>query len=123
MAAKVMKTLLKVVKGKDQGREFLLYDDEQYGVGRAPDARIKLSDPTVSHEHARMESTGGIWFVVDLGSRHGTSVNKERINGRKALFDRDTVRVGKTLFEFREFEQLDQEVIDEANIGFKPKGE
>jgi len=121
MADEELKTLFKIVKGPDEGAEFKLDPGSTYIIGRGADAEVRLTDNTVSHEHASVESTNGIWFVMDMGSKHGTLVNKLQIRGRKALFDRDTIRVGKTLLEFREYEELGQQTTDEAKVGLKPK--
>jgi pSer/pThr/pTyr-binding forkhead associated (FHA) protein len=71
-------------------------------IGRAPSCDVVLADdPLVSRVHARLERTGGRWTVVDDGlSRNGTWVDGTRVAGRRALHDRDTVRVGGTVLVF-----------------------
>ena len=71
-------------------------------IGRAPTADVVLADdPLVSRLHARLELTGGRWTVVDDGlSRNGTYVDGTRVVGRRALHDRDVVRVGRTVLVF-----------------------
>jgi pSer/pThr/pTyr-binding forkhead associated (FHA) protein len=122
MAKAELSCMLRVVKGQDEGTEYPLAPDQAYVIGRTSSAQIQVSDPTVSHEHASVENVGGIWFVSDAGSRHGTYVNKKKITGRKALFDRDVIRVGKSLIEFREYEPLAAEDARQLGVGLKPKG-
>ncbi len=71
-------------------------------IGRAPSADVVLADdPLVSRVHARLERTGGRWTVVDDGlSRNGTWVDGVRLTGRRALHDRDSIRVGDTVLVF-----------------------
>lgn len=71
-------------------------------IGRAPTADVVLADdPLVSRVHARLECTGGRWTVVDDGlSRNGTYVDGARVVGRRALHDRDALRVGRTVLVF-----------------------
>jgi pSer/pThr/pTyr-binding forkhead associated (FHA) protein len=71
-------------------------------IGRAPTADVVLADdPLVSRVHARLERTGGRWTVVDDGlSRNGTWVDGVRLTGRRALHDRDSIRVGDTVLVF-----------------------
>ncbi|HEX2280401.1 MAG TPA: DUF3662 and FHA domain-containing protein [Thermomicrobiales bacterium] len=48
-------------------------------VGRAADNDLVLTDPEVSRHHARLETDGQGWRIVDLGSTNGTWVNGERL--------------------------------------------
>lgn len=79
-------------------------------IGRAPTADIVLADdPLVSRAHARLECTGGRWTVVDDGlSRNGTYVGGTRVVGRRALHDRDALRVGRTVLVFCAPDELDE---------------
>ena len=44
-------------------------------LGRRPDRDIVLPQPHVSREHAKIELRDTAYFIVDLGSSHGTFVN------------------------------------------------
>lgn len=48
-------------------------------LGRSRSCDVRLLDPEVSGQHARLACRGGRWSVVDLGSTNGTWVNGERI--------------------------------------------
>ena len=96
---------IKVVGGADEGKAWVLHTAQEYMVGRGADNEVRLTDRTVSSVHARLEWQGGIWFLSDLGSKHGSYVQGQKLKGRKALFDGDVIRMGKTLLEFREAEQ------------------
>jgi len=87
---------LVVIEGPDKGKKWLLDPKLSYGLGRASENRIVLHDPTVSKRHARLQCVDGIWFIEDLGSRHGTIVNDAPLSERHALFPDDTLRLGKT---------------------------
>jgi hypothetical protein len=98
------------------GRPYLLYtdgDDEQQlflfvtdsaeaTVGRAPPVDLLLDwDDQISRLHARFERVEGRWELVDDGlSSNGTFVNGERLSGRRALNDGDTLRFGATMMTF-----------------------
>lgn len=49
--------------------------DQANEIGRAADNLIRLEDETVSAHHARLMFHAGQWWLEDLGSRNGTSVN------------------------------------------------
>jgi len=48
-------------------------------IGRSPRSDLVLPSDTVSRHHARLERRGDAWWVVDLGSVHGTRVDGERV--------------------------------------------
>ena len=79
------------------GRRIVELVDGRYVIGKADDADIVLTDDsTVSAAHAMVELIGQRWYVKDLDSRNGTTVNKDRILGERALRDRDELVLGKT---------------------------
>ncbi len=69
------------VQGSEQ--QTLSLNHTPYTVGRKVDRDLVIADPRVSREHASIVSEDGEFFVVDLGSKHGTFVNGERIERRK----------------------------------------
>ena len=48
-------------------------------VGRSSTCTLRLDDPRVSSEHARLSWQGSHWQVRDLASRNGTFVNDEKL--------------------------------------------
>ena len=80
--------------------EILLHDGENI-VGRDPAGAARLDFPSVSRQHACVTvSTDGI-RVEDLGSKNGTFLRNERINGAMVLADRDELRVGSVQLTVR----------------------
>jgi DNA-binding NtrC family response regulator len=73
-------------------------------IGRAWLAERGLADGEVSSAHLRIDRAGGALRVADAGSRNGTWVNGLRLAARDLtpLVDGAVVRIGKTLFVFRE---------------------
>jgi hypothetical protein len=65
-------------------------------VGRGDDVDIQLAHPAVSRHHAEISLNRDLEFVVrDLGSRNGTIVNDERLEGPEAVIGTDLrVEVG-----------------------------
>ena len=66
-------------------------------VGRKPDKDIVLKDARVSRDHARFSCEEGIYFIEDEGSRHGTYVNGQRINGRLEIHPGDHIQFGPSV--------------------------
>ena len=70
-------------------------------LGRAPLADLRLDLPTVSRQHAALvREEGGQWRIHDLGSKAGTLVNDEPVEGSAPLKVGDALSVGgvKLLF-------------------------
>ena len=77
----------------------LLLTEPRYLIGRGDGCQILLpeGDGAVSRRHALLErDPQGVWSIVDLGSRNGTSVNGERVTDRRSLSDGDRISVGKS---------------------------
>ena len=68
-------------------------------VGRASDSGIRLQDDSISRQHAALRSDDlGRWFVRDLGSRGGTTLNWIRLDESEEprLRTGDRLRFGDT---------------------------
>jgi DNA-binding NtrC family response regulator/pSer/pThr/pTyr-binding forkhead associated (FHA) protein len=65
--------------------------------GRSRGATITLDSEKVSRMHARVRRTGDVIEVEDLGSRNGTRVNGDKIEGPRRLATGDEVAVGPIL--------------------------
>jgi ABC-type multidrug transport system ATPase subunit len=65
-------------------------------VGRAPDADLRLTEPTVSRQHAVLEVREGRLYVRDLDSRYGTFVNGVQVRERP-LSPNDLLRFGRAV--------------------------
>lgn len=66
-------------------------------VGRAADNTIPLGeDSNVSRYHIEIETRGDEFWLVELGSSNGTTVNGEKIYDEKKLADGDVILLGGT---------------------------
>ncbi|HUK26089.1 MAG TPA: SpoIIE family protein phosphatase [Terriglobales bacterium] len=83
--------MLIFVQGNDQ--RTITLDHSPFSVGRKVDKDLVIADPRVSRDHALIVSEGGLFFVVDENSKHGTFVNGERIQ-RKPLERNDRLEFG-----------------------------
>jgi DNA-binding winged helix-turn-helix (wHTH) protein len=68
--------------------------DGAHVLGRDPDVEILLDSPGVSRRHAVITITGGSATIEDLGSKNGTLIGSERVEGARSLGDGDTFSVG-----------------------------
>ena len=69
------------VQGSEQKN--IVLNHTPFTVGRKVDKDLVIADPRVSRDHAQIMLEGQDFFLVDLGSKHGTFVNGERIQRQK----------------------------------------
>jgi Protein of unknown function (DUF3662)/FHA domain len=68
-------------------------------LGRSRDCDISVDDPNVSRRHAEIRHEDGAYWIVDLGSTNGVTVNGERVKRAKLEPD-DSVVLGTTELRF-----------------------
>jgi phosphoserine phosphatase RsbU/P len=69
------------VQGSEQKN--IVLNRTPFSVGRKVDKDLVIADPRVSRDHAQIMQEGQDFFLEDLGSKHGTFVNGERIQRQK----------------------------------------
>jgi pSer/pThr/pTyr-binding forkhead associated (FHA) protein len=69
-------------------------------IGRAPDSNIVLNVRSVSRHHARIFYEGGHFWIKDLDSGNGTTVNGKRVK-LQMLSDKDRIGFGEANAIFR----------------------
>lgn len=106
-----------LAEAERSGRPFLVFEDRDgrqqlfsfrsgstsVSVGRRSSSDLVIDwDEQVSRLHARFERAADGWMLVDDGfSSNGTFVNAERLDGRRQVNDRDSLRFGSTTVLFR----------------------
>ena len=58
---------------------------------------LAVSDDYASNHHARFQIAHGFWYVKDLGSTNGTSLNGRRIHAPQRLKKGDKIKIGHTV--------------------------
>ncbi len=95
---------LVIKQGPGVGRDHALGGGECV-VGRDASATFVLEDNLASRRHFRVVSEAGIWYLEDLGSTNGTTVNGRRAQ-RQRLADGDAIRAGNTRLTFVQKDML-----------------
>jgi pSer/pThr/pTyr-binding forkhead associated (FHA) protein len=62
---------------------------------------IRVGGPGVDPKHAQITVSMAGFTLVDLGSKHGTRVNAEKVRER-TLANEDVIQIGAARFVFRE---------------------
>ncbi len=76
-------------------------------LGRSSYASIVVNNPLASREHAVVRAAGGRLEVQDLGSKNGTYVNGNRVNGTCAVDEGDVIKIGTDVLEVAKASALD----------------
>jgi pSer/pThr/pTyr-binding forkhead associated (FHA) protein len=82
------------------GTRTVTFEGERVTVGRAVGNDVVLVDDEASRWHAVFERLGPLWYVRDLSSRNGTSVNGQRVGTERRLRPGDDIRIGQTSLVF-----------------------
>lgn len=93
-----MELKLKVLDGKHAGQEVPV-PGSKFFIGRAEDCQLRPGSDLISRHHCVVLADDGYVGVRDLGSKNGTYVNAERINGERELHCGDRLKVGPLEFE------------------------
>ena len=91
--------LIQAVKGPTPGVQTML-DQADTILGRHPNCQIVLDAAAVSRHHARIVREDGQFLIEDLGSRNGTLINGEKIEGRQTLQNGDRIVICDLSFDF-----------------------
>jgi DNA-binding NtrC family response regulator len=85
---------LLLITGVSVGRRYEVVTE--ITIGRSPSCEIQIDDDKVSRKHARIFLKEGHARLNDLGSRNGTLLNGERVEGEALLLPGDRVQIGDT---------------------------
>jgi serine phosphatase RsbU (regulator of sigma subunit) len=66
-----------------------------FTIGRRADKNLVITDPMASRDHAEIVQMGGDYYLLDLGSKHGTYVNGAQVKRHK-LANNDRLQFGSS---------------------------
>lgn len=76
-------------------------------IGRSKDSDIRVADANISRRHAEIRQEGSTFWIVDLDSTNGVTVNGHA-QKRAKLDDEDRITLGSTELVFRRAETSSQ---------------
>lgn len=90
------------LKGRNEGREFLIFKRETY-IGRDELLDVPIfGDPDVEPRHCVIYADARTHRIQDLNTAAGTLVNGQRITQPHILKDGDIIQLGMTKLKFRD---------------------
>src|ERR1041384_5047099 len=90
-----------LVKLHGKGSQHIELTLETLTIGRKPDNTIVIEDPAISGHHARIVKVQAVFFLEDLKSTNGTTLNGRPIT-RHQLRDADVITIGQHRLVFQE---------------------
>lgn len=82
------------------GRQVEITAAEPVYIGRTSDNAVVLDHKSVSRRHARIESNGDSFVLIDLESHNGTRVAGKLVEGEQAIQPGDVLRFGEVDVQF-----------------------
>jgi DNA-binding winged helix-turn-helix (wHTH) protein len=82
----------------------VMLGDGEHVLGRDPNVEIYLDSSGVSRRHALIKIASGQATIEDLGSKNGTFVGDQRVDGCRLLADGDVIAVGSLTLTVRVLE-------------------
>ena len=76
-------------------------DEGEHVLGRDPNVEIYLDAPGVSRRHALIKIAAARATIEDLGSKNGTFVGDQRVDGSRSIGDGDVITVGSVKLTVR----------------------
>ena len=67
--------------------------ESEYIIGRDDQCNIRLVDPEISRQHARITLKGSAYWITDCNSANGTTINGERIGQETELADNTELKI------------------------------
>lgn len=105
---------LVVLAGERAGRKLTV--DKELVFGRSRGVGLQLDDPQVSRRHGRIALGPEGWFLEDLGSRNGTTLNGIPAAGQMVVQFGDRVQVGDSLLLFTHHDPLEEQILEQQKL-------
>lgn len=90
--------------------------DETNRIGRSLDCEVVLDDASVSRHHATITFVGERPRLEDAGSRHGTTVNGQRIEAAAPLKHGDRIGIGGVALVVQDLRRVERAQRDTLQI-------
>lgn len=90
-------------EGAEKERKLILDGSNSWTIGRSSENAFVFDDDAMSRRHAVIQQVQpGKFYIVDLGSSNGSSVNGQRVTSSVELRDGDSILCGNTTLVFHQ---------------------
>jgi serine phosphatase RsbU (regulator of sigma subunit) len=109
------------VKSAEGGKERFPLTRDRVTIGRSRESDIFLPDQWLSRHHAEIRRDGGVFVVVDLGSKNGTLLNGDQVASSQRLRHGDVITLGEHVLTFSDDDAGEEEAEPEGTRIFSAK--
>jgi serine/threonine protein kinase len=91
---------LTIRQGREVGRRYVLRMGQRFVLGRGRDVTVRVQDEKVSRRHVALELRPEGLQITDLGSRNGSFLDGEQLEGNRPIMARpeDVLQIGDHVF-------------------------
>lgn len=100
-ATQIFRAARLVPQNPEAGKQTYTLTLKPVDIGADAANDVRIGGPGVDPKHAKIVVSMGGFTIVDLGSKHGTRVNAEKVRERP-LANEDVIQIGAARFVFRE---------------------
>lgn len=100
-ATQIFRAARLVPQNPEAGKQTYTLTLKPVNIGADAANDVRIGGPGVDPKHAKIVVSMGGFTIVDLGSKHGTRVNAEKVRERP-LANEDVIQIGAARFVFRE---------------------
>ncbi|MBS0556175.1 MAG: FHA domain-containing protein [Proteobacteria bacterium] len=100
-ATQIFRAARLVPQNPEAGKQTYTLTLKPIDIGADAGNDVRIGGPGVDPKHAKIVVSMGGFTIVDLGSKHGTRVNAEKVRERP-LANEDVIQIGAARFVFRE---------------------
>ncbi|MGH8041127.1 MAG: FHA domain-containing protein [Rudaea sp.] len=100
-ATQIFRAARLVPQNPEAGKQSYTLTLKPVDIGADSGNDVRIGGPGVDPKHAKIVVSMGGFTIVDLGSKHGTRVNAEKVRERP-LSNEDVIQIGAARFVFRE---------------------
>jgi|RhiMethySRZTD1v2_1073278.scaffolds.fasta_scaffold91674_2 diguanylate cyclase (GGDEF)-like protein len=98
-----------VIRGLNVGEMYKLAGKPEMVLGRGQQVDVEILDDGISRRHAALRFRDDQVLLEDLGSRNGTFVNGQRVEGSRPIQDGDKIQLSSsTILKFTYADRLDE---------------
>lgn len=105
---------LTIIAPEDIKQNVFFLQKQDSTMGRVPECSIQVLDKQASREHSKVTFDGKHYFVEDMKSANGTTLNGRKITNKTILKVGDSIGIGSFRYKFDIINESEMKMMQEA---------